>query len=55
MKPQVITIQKFMNKNICIEYMMINKNTPRVTRTKIFFSKKGINFKQIVGKFRIHS
>ena len=44
-----------MNKNTCKEYMMINKNTPRVTRTKKYLAKKWINYKQIVGKFRMHS
>ena len=28
-------VDKFMNKNTCKEYMMINKNTPRMTRTNI--------------------
>ena len=32
-------VDQFMNKNTCI-YMMINKNTPRVTRTKKYFAKK---------------
>lgn len=33
-------VDKFMNKNTCKEYMMINKNTPRVTRTKKYLAKK---------------
>ena len=33
-------VDKFMNTNTCKEYMMINKNTPRVTRTKKDFAKK---------------
>ena len=34
--------------------MMINKNTPRVTWTKKYIAKKWINYKQIVGEFRMH-
>ena len=34
---------------------MINKNTPRVTRTKKCLAKKLINYKQIVGKFRMYA
>ena len=33
-------VDKFMNKNTCKEYMMINKNTPRVTSTKKQLAKK---------------
>ena len=33
-------VDKFMNKNTCKEYMMSNKNTPRVTRTKKYLAKK---------------
>ena len=33
-------VDKFMNKNTCKEYMMINKNIPRVTRTKKYLAKK---------------
>ena len=33
-------VDKFMNKNKCKEYIMINKNTPRVTRTKKYLAKK---------------
>ena len=45
----------FMNKNTCKEYMMINKNTPRVTRSKKYLANKLINYKQIVAKFRMHA
>ena len=44
-----------MNKNTCKEYMMINKNIPRVTRTKKYLAKKRINYKQIVEKFRMYA
>ena len=33
-------VDKFMNKNTCKEYMIINKNIPRVTRTKKYLAKK---------------
>ena len=33
-------VDKFMNKNTRKEYMMINKNTRRVTRTKKYLVKK---------------
>ena len=33
-------VEKFMNKNTCKEYMEINKNIPRVTRTKKYLPKK---------------
>ena len=33
-------VDKFMNQNTCKEYMMINKNTPRMTRTKNYLAKK---------------
>ena len=48
-------VDKFMNQNTCKEYMMINKNTPRVTRSKKYLANKLINYKQIVGKFRMHA
>ena len=48
-------VDKFLNRNTCKEYMMLNKNTPRLTRTKKYSAKKWINYKQIVGKFRMHS
>ena len=32
-------VDKFMNQNTCKEYMMINKKTPRVTRTKKYLAK----------------
>ena len=31
--------EKFMNKNTCKEYMIINKTIPRVTRTKKYLAK----------------
>ena len=33
-------VDKFKNKNACKEYMIINKNIPRVTRTKKYLAKK---------------
>ena len=48
-------VDKFMIQNTCKEYMMINKNTPRVTRSKKYLANKLINYKQIVGKFRMHA
>lgn len=48
-------VDKFMNQNTCKEYMMINKNTPRVTRSKKYLANKLIKYKQIVGKFRMHA
>ena len=48
-------VDKFMIKNTCKEYMIINKNIQRVTRTKKYLPKKRINYKQIVGKFRMHA
>ena len=48
-------VDKLMNKNTCKEYMIINKNIPRVTRTKKYLAKKLFNYKQIVGKFTMYA
>ena len=44
-----------MNKNTCKEYMMITKNSQRVTKTKKYLSKSELTIKQMVGKFRMRA
>ena len=49
-------VDKVLNKNTCNKYMMINKNTPRVTRTKKYSAKSEINEeKKIIRNFRMRA